>query len=113
MSGLLISPSLTEAEQALFERMGGSERNNTFLITDCCSRFVFFSKVAEGAYFEFTMNPENYPSVEMGLVGITDEALVAHIYEHCDGWVLRKSPLDIKCSGNYVDAPEELECANE
>ncbi|MCG9579817.1 hypothetical protein L1D14_26810 [Vibrio tubiashii] len=74
------------------------------------TNMCFFKKLGDGIYFQFGFTPENYPSIESGVIEITEEQLIEHIQTNCSGWFARKCSLDVMLdSCSYVLDAEDCE----
>ncbi|BCL73966.1 hypothetical protein TUMSATVNIG1_59520 (plasmid) [Vibrio nigripulchritudo] len=80
-----------------------NERGANLFVSSEGSNMCFFKKLDDNVYFQFSFTPCNYPSVESGVIEISEEQLIEHIRTNCGGWFARKCSLDVALSADgYV-----------
>jgi len=94
--------------EALNKHLGSiNERGANLFVSSEGTNMCFFKKLGDNFYFQFGFTPENYPSIESGVIEITDDQLIEHIHSNCDGWFARKCSLDVNLDSCGFVAGEE------
>ena len=88
--------------------LGLTEKGNTLLVTEDGDSFVAWLDIGSpGRAFhrlEVSWNPDDYPSLSVSVVEMTDKKLAKHINENCEGWIIRKCNVE----GVKREAPEPV-----
>jgi hypothetical protein len=87
-----------------FEGFCETERGNTWLTAeDGCHYILIGLEVCEedieaSQYLEISINPANYPALNVEQIEGYNESLAELTKEHYEGWFVRKWNLPVECS---------------
>ena len=65
------------------------ERGNTLLVSEP-GNFVAWLELDDGYYLEISWVSENYPSLHVSPIHLTEEEIVSHINKQCGDYYIRK-----------------------